>query len=325
MDQVQARRTLSGKRFDELKTYLTKSSALISGKACVYATGSFGRLEASKYSDLDLFILGKSTEGMPLLSRLDGICLQSDLIHATRQFAFPEFSGDGRYLVQYSVSDLTNTLGKPEDDALNTFTARLLLLLESRPLIGEDVYHELIQSVISAYWKDYKDHDSQFVPAFLSNDILRLWRTFCVNYEAGTQREPIEKKAKGKLKNYKLKHSRLLTCYSALLHLLAVSVRNGSVSPSDVLSMVKLTPLERVEHLLRDNVFCGAHVHLKCMLDRYNAFLETTDAPEEKLIDLFKDKKSKRLLEAAYEFGNAVYGALSEIGGHSKFYRLLVV
>ena len=38
----------------------------------------------------------------------------------------------------------------------------------------------------------------EFMPAFLANDILRLWRTFCVNYEARTQTEPAEKKAKRK-------------------------------------------------------------------------------------------------------------------------------
>src|SRR6185437_13576645 len=117
------------------------------GKACVFATGSFGRREAGPYSDLDLFIAGKS-DGNPggdgkegsLLKRLDEICIKADLIEATRELKIPEFSGDGRYLTHYSVHEFTKTLGTPEDDVTNTFTARLLLLLESCPLLESTVY-----------------------------------------------------------------------------------------------------------------------------------------------------------------------------------------
>ena len=84
------------------------------------------------------------------------------------------------------------------------------------------------------------------MPAFLTNDILRLWRTFCVNYEAGTEREPEDKKAKGKLKNYKLKHSRMLTCYSAILWLLAIYAKKNSVSRDDAFAMTGMTPTERL-------------------------------------------------------------------------------
>jgi hypothetical protein len=115
-------------------------------------TGSFGRVEASPYSDLDLFILGKSSaDRTRRLSRLDEICVMADLIEVTRKLRIPEFSGDGRYLVHYSVHDLIGTLGKPDDDATNTFTARLLLLLESRPLLGMEIYEELIEDVVAAY------------------------------------------------------------------------------------------------------------------------------------------------------------------------------
>src|SRR5437879_12377305 len=136
-------------------------------------------------------------------------------------------------MIHYSAYYLCTTLGEPEDDVTNTFTARLLLLLESRALLEENVHREVVTAVIKAYWRDYEDHKADFMPAFLANDILRLWRTFCVNYEARTERVPLEEKAKGKLKNYKLKHSRLLTCYSALLYLLAVYGDQGTVNPSD--------------------------------------------------------------------------------------------
>ncbi len=135
-----------------------------------------------------------------MLKRLDEICIKADLIEATRRCGIPEFSGDGKYLAHYSVRELTKTLGTREDDAENTFTARLLLLLESRPLLGSQVYKEITEDVIAAYWGEYEEHKSEFMPAFLANDILRLWRTFCVNYEAYTAKEPDDKRAERKLK-----------------------------------------------------------------------------------------------------------------------------
>jgi hypothetical protein len=164
------------------------------------------------------------------------------------------------------------------------------------------------------------------MPAFLANDILRMWRTFCVNYEARTQREPETLMAKRRLKNYKLKHSRLLTCYSALLYLLAAFTKNKTVSPTDIKHMISLTPTARLEWLLKQSHCAKAHESIQNLITRYEAFLDKTDAPEKELVELFKDKqKRKEHFGSQYEFGNAVSEVLSVIGERSLFYRLLVV
>jgi hypothetical protein len=180
--------------------------------------------------------------------------------------------------------------------------------------------------VLTAYWMDYEDHKSDFMPAFLANDILRLWRTFCVNYEANTERIPEDKKAKRKLKNYKLNHSRLLTCYSALLYLLAVFRRQKTVSPEDALGMIELTPTKRLEWMLKQSFLTDAHPTVTKLLAQYERFLDATNAPEQELIGRFMDKsQSHRYLDAAYDFGDLVFDALNCIGQGSRFYRLLVV
>jgi UTP:GlnB (protein PII) uridylyltransferase len=53
------RRKETKARIQELRERLKDADALAQGKACAYATGSFGRCEASQYSDLDLFIVAK--------------------------------------------------------------------------------------------------------------------------------------------------------------------------------------------------------------------------------------------------------------------------
>src|SRR5208282_5352561 len=107
----------------------------------------------------------KSTGDDHALRTLDEILVKADLIEAVRSLQIPDFSGDGEYLLHYSVAELIATLGTPEDDVTNTFTARLLLLLESRPLLEPTVYRDVIEPVVTAYWRDYQDHKNEFVPA----------------------------------------------------------------------------------------------------------------------------------------------------------------
>jgi predicted nucleotidyltransferase len=315
-------------RLVALQKALEPAGSILGDSACVYVTGSFGRGEASAHSDLDVFIVGDTApedSNKRRLSRLDEIQVKADLIRTCKAMDFPDFSGDGEYLAHYTIHDLTQSLGSAHDDAKNTFTARLLLLLESKPLIGTGVYDRAIKAALDAYWGDFEAHADSFIPAFLANDILRLWRTFCVNYEARTRRQPDREKAKRKLKNYKLKHSRLLTCYSTLAYLLSAHVRSGTVTPANVAAMVARTPTERL------NLIAEAHdgsvkASVSGLLTQYDAFLATTNAPETELIDRFLDRDFARAHgERAQEFGDAVHRLLLLVGSQSRFYRMLVV
>jgi len=323
---LERRRVETTKRIEKLRGELSRAADLCGESACVYMTGSFGRGEASIHSDLDLFIVGQGTRETPALSRLNQILVKADLIEASKKLGLPEFSGDGEYLTHHTVAELLNTLGKPEDDAKNTFTARLLLLLESAPLIGGVAYGRIVNDVIASYWRDYQNNKNNFVPAFLANDILRMWRTFCVNYEARTQSVPPERKAKRSVKNYKLKHSRMSTCYSALLYLLAVFSKNKTVSPTDATSMIMLSPTQRLEWMLSQPELADAKQTIVRLLEGYERFLANTDTSESELIARFLDKnKKKEYWDSAFEFGDSVFAAFNAIGNGNRFHRLLVV
>jgi len=323
---LETRRQISKTRISDLSKRIDVDPG---PNVCVYATGSVGRGESSDHSDLDLFIVGGNDEqGNRLLPRLDEICLKASLIKATRDQNLPEFSGDGEYLVHYTVGELVKTLGQPSDDSSNTFTARLLLLLESTPLIGEQFYGNAIGQVIRAYWRDFDDHKNDFAPTFLANDILRLWRTFCVNYEARTKSEPDHKKIKRRLKNYKLKHSRLLTCFSALAYLLSVFSKNRTVTPGDAQEMTRMTPSQRLEWLLTQ----GYSEPVRRLLDCYFSFLTFTAQSESSLVAVFSDPaEAKKLLAEANQFGDSMFHVLEAIGRPSgasernRFFRMLTV
>ena len=320
------RRNETDRRLASLKQHLGEAEVLCGAKACVYATGSFARGEAHATSDLDLFIVGQGTHERRDLSHLDEIRLMADLIEATRQEGVPDFSGDGKYLEHYLAYDLKTSLGKPEDDSSNTFTARLLLLLESRPLLAGSVYTSITESVVASYWRDYPKHKQDFIPAFLTNDILRLWRTFCVNYEARTRTEPEEERARRKLKNYKLKFSRLLTCYSAIVYLLSIHSVAGTVGPQDAAQMIRLTPTMRLEWVKSENALANAHGGVDALLNRYETFLENSSMGEDALLQRFlSSPSSKEYFNEAAEFGNEIASLLQQIGRNGRFHRLLLV
>ena len=175
-------------------------------------------------------------------------------------------------------------------------------------------------------WRDYQDNKNNFVPAFLANDILRMWRTFCVNYEARTQSVPAEKRAKRSVKNYKLKHSRLLTCYSGLLYLLAVFSKSGTVSPTDAASMIALSPTQRLQWMLSQPELKEASQTISQLIEGYERFLAKTEVSEAELVARFLDKETKKSYSAsAFEFGDLVFAVFNAIGRGSRFHRLLVV
>jgi predicted nucleotidyltransferase len=103
-DKLAERRAYSHDRLRSLVARLEARGAdpLTGTTACVYATGSVARGEASPHSDLDLFIVANGSQ----FRELDMIRLKANLIEASSEEGFPEFSGDGEYLNVHLTSDL---------------------------------------------------------------------------------------------------------------------------------------------------------------------------------------------------------------------------
>ena len=118
----------------------------------------------------------------------------------------------------------------------------------------------------------------------------------------------------------------MLTCYSALLYLLAVYGKQDTVHPDDILSMRKLSPTERLEWLLGQNECAAAHEAIKNLLGQNEEFLKLTNALEAELIKIFLDRESARkLMKEANGFGDYMFVALNHLGGNNRLHRLLVV
>ncbi len=294
---------------------------------CVYATGSYGRLEAWDGSDADLFFLYDDADESERIPWTTFARLSARLIDVTEEMAFPPFSGDGKYLEVQYVGEMENVLGSPRDDSLNVFTARMLLLLESQPVYDEAVYTRLLKRIVGFYYRDYDDHAESFLPVFLVNDILRFWRTLTLNYEHHrlkllplTGKELERKKADSALKNYKLKVSRLATCFSMVANL---SAELAPVASETVLELCKLTPSERFERLRgHSDAAQGVIGELDAI---YGAFLQSVQRTEEDLLANFSDSNYRdEALQNAKRYGDLIYELLQQVTTPERM-RFLVI
>jgi hypothetical protein len=123
-----------------------------------------------------------------------------------------------------------------------------------------------------------------------------------------------------------LKHSRLMTCYSALIWLLFVYKERKTVTHDDVFKMIKLTPTERLDALKDENSLQNARKIIGDLLNKYESFLQTTHIDEDGLLRRFSDTQQRnKYMDEASTFGNLMFEALESIGKGNLFYRHLVV
>jgi hypothetical protein len=285
----------------------------------IYLTGSFGRLEARfpRDSDLDLFFLyGPADRSHKShLPQLTWFELAGELIRIARELEFEDFSRDGAFLQAHNVWHIGKQLGSQHEDAENGFTARLLLLLESRYVLNEDLYRQFMADTISFYYGDYSSNRGTFRPTFLINDILRFWRTLCLNYEHKRNRKRHEDahddpssawRADSALDNLKLRFSRLSTCYSMVI---ALAAEPTPVPPERVLELCLTAPTDRwaiaAKHALPGAQSEAREKHGQ-ILEAYEDFLNLVadeDALKERLTS-HAEREATR--QKAGNFGQAV-------------------
>ena len=323
-------RSASKDRLEALGRELSVAKDILKSDGTVFATGSYGRLEASPNSDLDVFIvsLEKSPpSGKPLFDIIRQIKLKAELINAAEKVGMAEFDGGGKFLETHLSSDLINEVGSPSDDFKNTFTGRMLLILESRPILGYDVYEKIKISAIDCYFRDYPGIENKFVPYFLVNDILRMWRTFCVNYEH------FRGSSDTRVKNLKLKYMRMLTCYSAIIYILAAFRMQGAVSPKDIFDLSSLTPTERLLEFGASGRFSelGAERDIlstcREAVAEYGEFLEFVQEKQAAIKALKQDEERWR--DRSYLFGGKIVSLIHKLAGDeylaNPLYRSILV
>ena len=221
-----------------------------------------------------------------------------------------------------------------EDTNVN-LTQRLLLLLESRAVVNEQVRLRVLRAVLNRYivcGRGVRDDGKpRFrVPRFLLNDVVRYWRTICVDYAAKKWEQDDEKWA---LRNAKLRVSRkllfvkgLLLCFDCELFAEREPWRNPSLAIGEGESfleerqlagiewLAEFTPLDLLSRVL---LILEQKGLAERILSRYNAFLEFMDdaANRKHLKELTFDAAETNGLfkRMRYEIGREFGRALEEL------------
>ena len=278
----------------------------------VFCAGSLARKEAGKKSDWDVFIIADKK-----ITRLKKLKLLSALININAKLKFPEFSNDGEYLRFYSIDEITSKTGSPRDDYENFFTARMLYLLESSYLHDQKSYDVYMDKILSNYFRDEKGKKS-FKPLFILNDLLRYWRTLCLNYEE--KRNKSESEIPWRKKNINLKFSRMLTVFSTVLPMIAKPVS----TQDEFKTLTEKTPLERMAYgldALGDGIL---NEKFNCFLNNYEKFLGWKEQENpEKYFSLENNKKD--IADRAKEFSDFIYSSLNHKKIDKELKKYLVI
>jgi hypothetical protein len=207
-----------------------RASALADVDAAVVLFGSWGREELTSQSDDDWAVLGEADPAV--LARCRSVLGGSE-----REPGQQDLFG-----VAFSCAELTRNIGLDADTNTN-LTRRMLLLLESRAVVGGDLHARCFASVLEAYLghgvRDYQP------PRFLLNDLIRYWRTICVDFE-GKRRGAGGDDPKYASRNAKLRTSRKVLFAGGLLPVLLCHTQTAASMPGFLTAQFSAPPTDRL-------------------------------------------------------------------------------
>ncbi|MCC6873209.1 MAG: hypothetical protein IT378_02780 [Sandaracinaceae bacterium] len=261
-------------------------------------------------------------------SALDEMVINGAIVRAFAERGLPPPSNDGQFLRMHEAEELVAKMGTPEDDTSNSFTARMLLLLESRTLLRGAAYQKLVKRVIGAYWKHQAGHEHDYLPMLLINDIVRYWRILLLNYaakntsDATKSRKNRDLEADRRLRSYKLRFARCLTCYSALALVMARYIEAGRVTTHDALQLVEMAPLKRLQEVA--SLLPTTKRRVGALQSLYAKFLRQTDASKDDLRARFTrdDYRASRASEGR-AFGDGVFDLITQMGRSTRGRQVL--
>ena len=284
-------------------------------------------------SDLDPYVVSLAPSAVTADTSSASSLIASALAGAIEDTGLPELDRGGEYASLATAESLFENLGDPEDDRSGALTRRMLLILESRPLVNPDPHNELIRRTIDAYWKNEEEHPTDYLPIVLVNDIVRYWRTVLLNHESrlrAKSREseltPEDEMALRRYSSYKLRVPRCLSCFSSLAYLLSLTpTEPAHVKREDVAQMVHMTPLERLSQI---EVPSSDHRDsLDALREIYGRFLERTNGGKTALTDSLRahPNVAENVSQDGREFTRHIFQLIQALGGGRPLHRAIVV
>ena len=256
--------------------------------------GSWGREELTEQSDDDWAVLGDASAES--LARCRSV-LGGDEREPGQQDLFG---------TAFSCDELVRNIGLDADTNTN-LTRRMLLLLESRPVTGLDAYSRCFGSVLDAYLghgvRDYRP------PRFLLNDLIRYWRTICVDFE-GKRRDSHGDDPKYASRNAKLRTSRKMLFAGGLLPVLLCHTRTGAEMPSFLTRWLAAPPTDRLAAAFVTQGAVAEGVRALAAYDRWIGLLADPSARAELASLRESTRESSPLFASIREIGDELQRGL---------------
>ena len=232
---------------NELESVLCADSA-----DTVLICGSYARREAAGPSDVDYFLVSDEED------KHEGLIKQINEVVSRLGLKAP--SQDGPFANVGKRQTIIQNIGGTKDSNAN-LTRRMLLLLEGDWLFNRERFRDLRRDILDKYLGgDIPDHQ---VALFLLNDIIRYWRTICVDYEYKTTEED----KPWAIRNVKLVFSRKLIYASGLFSVALTADMSKEKKVERLEELFDKRPLERIVYI------CGKAPTAR-MVGCYETFLD---------------------------------------------------
>lgn len=338
MDEIRRRQEVTRARWTALETavgYDQAPIAEIAKRACVYVTGSMARTEATEESDLDVFVVDSVSPGISSLSSVEYAHLLSWLDRVRLAAKFRPFSRGGHFLSVHSFDSMVASIGDSSDDARNAFTARMLLLINSAPLLNEPAYSEMRRRALDAYWYEggsdgtagLAPPDKPRFPIMLINDLRRWWGVVALNFERDHRFDQVKQDEDGvvdrRIANLKLRYARMLAVYSVILGVVADSTKDGVTRPQ-VECVLDATPIERLEVV--GATYPELNGYVSSVLQSYDKHLLLLRGSKEDVRSRLSDNHTwSRVKTDAYNFHTEFTELFQRAGNGRALYEYCIV
>lgn len=248
---------------------------------CVVVTGSVARGEITSQSDFDSYAICEGSAKKK--------AAQQELNSVQRLIALRDSSIGGAFGGVHLKSELVKNIGGNKETN-DSFTRRILFILESKNITGEKEYSKILKNIVDNYIREDITHHQ--LGRYLLNDIIRFYRTMCVDFEHKTNNM---NKPWG-VRNIKLVFSRKLIYFSGVVMCAELAEMRMEEKRRRLMELASMTPIERLLEVMGVSVVPA--------MEEYNYFLSSMDKTEvrktlesvsshsNKDIDIYRDLKS---------------------------------